>query len=49
MQFDNEDIYHLPHNGHGLESLKQVDLLLEKKSGTTIEFFPDFTVMEHNV
>jgi hypothetical protein len=49
MEFDNEDIYHLPHSGHEispLRTLDDADLLNFKNHGTTIQFYPDFSIME---
>ncbi|GHU50288.1 hypothetical protein FACS189459_3880 [Bacilli bacterium] len=49
MEFDAKDEYHLPHKGHMIEPmviLNDVDLLGQKEHGTTIEFLPDFSIME---
>jgi DNA gyrase/topoisomerase IV subunit B len=49
MEFDNKDEYHVPHSGHLIEPLKILvndPKLNEKEHGTTIEFFPDFSIME---
>jgi DNA gyrase/topoisomerase IV subunit B len=49
MQFDYKDEYHAPHIGHKVDPIKILNddkLLAEKEHGTTIEFYPDFTIME---
>ncbi|MDR0856990.1 MAG: type IIA DNA topoisomerase subunit B [Mycoplasmataceae bacterium] len=49
IAFDNKDIYHLPHVGHPIQALSELDdatKLAEKEHGTTIEFMPDFSIME---
>jgi DNA gyrase subunit B len=46
MQFDNKDNYHDTKNGHQLEKLHVIGDITDKKTGTTIEFYPDFTIME---
>ncbi|MDR2636234.1 MAG: DNA gyrase subunit B, partial [Mycoplasmataceae bacterium] len=48
MEFDNEDIYHDPDNGHAIEPLKSIGKIPagEKEQGTTIEFYPDYNIME---
>lgn len=48
MSFDNKDNYHIPHKGHDIEPLHEINYTLEKQNGTTIEFYPDFTIMERN-
>jgi DNA gyrase subunit B len=50
IEFDNEDNYHVPHKGHKVAPLKVIGDIKgeEKQHGTTIEFFPDFTIMEKN-
>jgi DNA gyrase subunit B len=48
MEFDNEDIYHIPRTGHPVTPLKVIGSINsgDKAHGTTIEFYPDFTIME---
>lgn len=48
MEFDNQDIYHVPSGGHKVADIQQLttDLYPNKEHGTTVQFFPDFTIME---
>lgn len=49
MEFDNKDIYHDTKSGHPVKPLQEIqDNSSSTTSGTTIEFFPDFTIMEKN-
>jgi DNA gyrase subunit B len=48
IEFDNKDKYHDPNDGHTIKPLKVIGPITDKKTGTTIEFFPDFTIMEKN-
>jgi DNA gyrase/topoisomerase IV subunit B len=48
MEFDNTDYYHNPNSGKKPNDIITIDLALDKDSGTTIEFLPDFSIMEKN-
>ncbi|MDR3257401.1 MAG: DNA topoisomerase (ATP-hydrolyzing) subunit B [Mycoplasmataceae bacterium] len=46
IEFDNKDKYHDTKNGHAIKPLTIIGSVGEKKTGTTIEFYPDFSIME---
>jgi DNA gyrase subunit B len=47
IEFDNKDKYHDTINGHEVKPLKAIGATTDKQTGTTIEFYPDFTIMEN--
>lgn len=46
IEFDNKDKYHDTKNGHEVKPLSIIGDVTDKKTGTQIEFYPDFSIME---
>jgi DNA gyrase subunit B len=46
IEFNNKDKYHDTKNGSKVKPLTIIGDVTDKKTGTTIEFFPDFSIME---
>jgi DNA gyrase subunit B len=46
IEFNNKDNYHDTKHGNAVEKLRVIGDITDKNTGTTIEFYPDFTIME---